>query len=175
MGLRALGRALGEGRFRALTLLDLTRQPIEAAGIEQFTGALTLTETPISNLWIGADRMGDAGAKTLAVALREGRLGCQLKSFCLSGSQHQEPIHITEKGLLALHTAILDGQRHLKLLSHLGLYVPRVSLEIAEAFVVGVVVCCPAFKFIRLRTSEMSAIGNERVRHPGWRGKDRLK
>ena len=79
--------------------------------------------------------------KALAAALSRGRLGSQLKVLDLGHADHASS---TDKGSLALLTAIMEGPQHVAHLETLSLYAPRLSEECVMALVVGVMSCCPA-------------------------------
>lgn len=67
---------MGEGRFPALTHLDLSENPIEGGGMEGFMAALTAERAPpLKKFGLYGTRMGDGGMTALAEAFRVGRLG----------------------------------------------------------------------------------------------------
>lgn len=156
----ALGQALGAGRFLELRLLEFHNYQIDAAGMEALVAALSAAEAPqleVPSLF--STNMGDEGIKSLAVALREGRLGSRLRELTL-GNDYD---HTTESGCLALLTATMEGQENLTCLSHLCFDVSHISLGCAEAFVVGVMLCCPSITQFNLGT-DLSDADKETVR-----------
>lgn len=150
-GLTALGTALGEGRFPALTELHLGTNPIRPQEMEAFLGKLTVGGAPpLEELGLWSIGMGDLGMKALAAALSEGWLGSRLKKLHLGRCARPYHLGFTEEGIMALLIAIKEGPQHVAHLERLELYAPSMSVECATAFVEGVVSSCPSLTSFRL-------------------------
>lgn len=121
--------------------------------MEAFLGMLTVGgATLLEKLGLGELRMGDVGVKALAAALSEGRLGSRLKELQLGLYYKDFPVSCTDKGILALLTAIMEGAQHVAHLEELSVWAPSMSVECATAFVEGVASSCQIQNFLMLIT-----------------------
>lgn len=112
---------------------------IDAGGIEEIVlGHTAAGVPPLKRLYLEGTKIGDRGVKALAAApLTESRLGSRLKELYLGRCGiGQNCIGFTDKGSLALFTAIMQGPQRVACLEMLSLYAPSISVECATALVV---------------------------------------
>lgn len=153
-GLTALGQALGKGRSPALVELNLSDNPIQPGGMEEFMAALMAAGAPpLKTLKLYGTRMGDRGVMALAAAYREGRLGSQLRELRLGRFENRNGAPVTYSGCLALLEAFMEGQMCVRRLHTVSCNVATDSASQVEELIVAFVLGCPAIGYLELGTN----------------------
>lgn len=152
-GMEALGVAISEGKFPALSDLSVVENFLGDDWVERFVSSAHKI-APLETLDLRKTGVGDASIRAVVVALCSGKLGGKLEELMFG--ETVEDGRITDKAILNFARALRkieeeeDKPSPVVNLETLGMEAPRVSRKAMAALLRAAVAKCPALEKVVL-------------------------